>query len=79
MDKQQLMNEIKQYDFTLIELGLYLDTHPHDEKALRIYKSVAEKLDELTEKYEHNFGPLTIYGVQSGEHWTWINDPWPWE
>ena len=79
MDKERLMDEIKQYDFTLVELGLYLDTHPNDTKALRLYESVSEKLDELTEKYEHNFGPLTINGIHSAEHWTWIDGPWPWE
>ena len=79
MDKKRLMDEIKQYDFAIIELALYLDTHPNDAKALRIYESVSEKLEELKEKYEHNYGPLTICGVQSDEHWTWIDGPWPWE
>ncbi len=79
MDKLRLLEEIKQYDFTVIELALYLDTHPNDTKALRIYASVSEKLDELKEKYEHNYGPLTINGVNSGDRWTWIDGPWPWE
>ena len=79
MDKLRLLEEIKQYDFTLIELALYLDTHPNDTKALRIYASVSEKLNELKENYEHNYGPLTINGVNSGDRWTWIDGPWPWE
>lgn len=79
MDKNRLYEEIKQYDFTLVELALYLDTHPNDTKALRIYASVSEKLEELKEKYEHNYGPLTISGVNSGDRWTWIDGPWPWE
>ena len=79
MDKLRLLEEIKQYDFTVIELALYLDTHPNDTKALRIYASVSEKLEELKEKYEHNYGPLTINGVNSSDRWTWIDGPWPWE
>ena len=79
MDKQRLMEEIKDYDFTVVELALYLDTHPTDQKALDIYSAVSEKLESLKEKYEHNYGPLTICGVKSGERWTWVDGPWPWE
>ena len=79
MDKNKLFEEIKEYDFTVIELALYLDTHPNDVKALEIYTAVSEKLDRLKEQYEHNFGPLSIYGVNSGNRWTWIDGPWPWE
>ena len=79
MDKNSLLEEIRSYNFTLVELGLYLDTHPTDKKALEIYSAVSEKLEQLMEKYEHNYGPLTIGGVKSGERWTWIDGPWPWE
>ena len=79
MDKNRLMDEIKSYDFTIVELALYLDTHPNDTKALDIYNSIIDKLFDLKEKYEANFGALNIYGVNSGEHWTWIDGPWPWE
>ncbi len=79
MDKKSLLEEIRSYNFTLVELALYLDTHPTDKKALEIYSAVSEKLEQLMEKYEHNYGPLTIGGVKSGERWTWIDGPWPWE
>ena len=79
MDKNKLFEEIKSYDFAIVELALYLDTHPNDTKALDIYKSLSDKLEDLKEKYEHSYGPLSIYGVHSNERWTWIDGPWPWE
>ena len=68
MDKNRLMDEIKSYDFTIVELALYLDTHPNDTKALDIYNSIKDKLFDLKEKYEANFGPLNIYGVKTSKH-----------
>ncbi len=79
MDKNKLLDEIRYYDFAVVELALYLDTHPMDRKALKYYKTFSEKLKELMKKYEYNFGPLTIDGVNSGEKWTWVEGPWPWE
>jgi len=78
-EKNRLLEEIRSYGFTVLELALYLDTHPNDVKALRLYGAVSDKLKELQENYEQNYGPLTITGVNSGDGWTWINGPWPWE
>ena len=30
--------KIKEYDFAIIELGLYLNTHPDDDKALCLHR-----------------------------------------
>ena len=31
-------------------------------------------------EYEDAFGPLTAREVDTcSGHWTWIDDPWPWE
>ncbi len=79
MDREQLFHEIQRYSFTAVELNLYLDTHPTDAKALEMYQSIVDKLKDLTEKYEYNYGPLTAKGTNSGDHWTWIDGPWPWE
>ena len=34
MRQEEMLCRIKEYKFSIIELGLYLDTHPEDEKAL---------------------------------------------
>ena len=32
--RRKMIQEIRDYDFAITELALYLDTHPDDEKAL---------------------------------------------
>ncbi len=75
-----MMQRIKAYDFALVEMNLYLDTHPDDCQALALFKMYREKRSQLVEEYEALFGPyiVTVDNVQ-GDTFTWINDPWPWD
>ena len=51
-DKQkEMLKVIMAEEFTAVELNLYLDTHPHDKKALHFYNETVEKLDCLKEEY----------------------------
>jgi spore coat protein JB len=76
-----LLRQIMELQFTAIELNLFLDTHPGDEEALRDIRTVNNKLLPLMSEYEKNYGPLTPFSanIHDREHWTWINEPWPWE
>lgn len=75
--RKELINKIKCYQFAVIELALYLDTHPEDEKALCLHKKYCKELKELQDKYQKVYGPLTInYPCNK---WRWIEEPWPWE
>ena len=74
--REMLMN-IKEYDFALDELNLYLDTHPDDEKALCLHNKYARILKDLERDYQKVYGPLTAnYPCRK---WRWIEEPWPWE
>lgn len=75
--KEDLLNEIQSLYFAITELGLFLNTHPTDEKALCLHQEYANKLKDATEKYERAFGPLSIY--YPCNKWKWLNNPWPWE
>ena len=77
-DKMALMRQIQAYSFAVLEVGLYLNTHPNDAEAMAYYEKYNTLLRESTEAYECKFGPLTMRGVK-GDTWSWINDPWPWE
>ena len=75
--RQEMLAEIKSYRFAIIELGLYLDTHENDEKALCLHRKYAKELKELSDKYQKVYGPLTInYPCNK---WRWLEEPWPWE
>ena len=75
--REELMMKIKGYNFAVIELGLYLNTHPDDEKALCLHNAYAKKLKDLKDKYQKVYGPLTIY--YPCNKWRWLEQPWPWE
>lgn len=75
--RREMMEQIKCYNFAIIELALYLDTHPDDEKALCLHRKYAKEYKELKDKYQKIYGPLTInYPCNK---WRWLEEPWPWE
>ena len=77
--KKKLLKEIKQIDFVLKDLNLFLDTHPCHREALEMYNKYEKKSRQLTYEYEKSFGPLTPSAGNNGETWDWIKGPWPWE
>ena len=77
-NREALMRKIQEVDFALYETTLYLDTHPCDEKALKLHKEYAEASKELKKHYSEMFGPLTpAHNMQDA--WEWVCGPWPWE
>jgi spore coat protein JB len=76
--REQLLREIQAADFTLIDLNLYLDTHPSDQRALTLYNNSAQRAKMLRDNYERMYGPLTPMSY-SAYPWQWIASPWPWE
>ena len=77
--REHLLRQIQALAFAQNEWVLFLDTHPHEQRALRQYHKVTAQLKELEECYNENFGPLTPADVRAENDWTWVNSPWPWE
>jgi len=78
--KQMLLDKLRAYEFTALELNLYLNSHPDDKKALADYNSAARQVMALKNEYERLYGPLLNFGFGYSQHpWQWINEPWPWE
>lgn len=73
-----LRDRLKAVSFAVLETALYLDTHPDCAEALSHYDKLRCELEEVTEQYEKQYGPLTIFDNDGG-YWNWINSPWPWE
>ena len=74
------LRRIQQLNFTMIDLGLYLNTHEDCEEALILYGKVQLMHAAAKTKYEECYGPLTIEGVDTEKDgWSWISGPWPWE
>ena len=75
--REEMAMKIRELDFALVELGLYLDTHPEDRRALCLHNNYARQVKELKDKYQKVYGPLTMdYPCNK---WRWLEQPWPWE
>ncbi|MBQ1504376.1 MAG: spore coat protein CotJB [Oscillospiraceae bacterium] len=78
MNRAELLRAIQIADFALVEANLFLDSHPDDENALRYYGTYKKRLDELTEDYVNQFGPLTARQYEGWDRWKWVDEPFPW-
>ena len=79
INRENLLREIQAADFALIELNLYLDTHPYEQRTVTIYKNMLQRAKMLRDTYERLYGPLTITSPHVRCPWQWIDSPWPWE
>lgn len=76
----QLLEEIQAIDFVLVELNLYLDTHPDDIATTQQFNEAAKKSMELKVEFEKKFGPLMHFGYSYFNYpFNWGDTPWPWQ
>ena len=74
-----LMKKIMQYDFTLKELNLYLDTHPNCRRALAMFQKFRKLREDAVKEYNEKYGPLTPEQNTNTQRWQWVDAPFPWE
>ena len=77
MTRKEMLKKIKCLKFAVVELALYLDTHPNDTKALCLHNKYSKELKEICDKYQKGYGQLTI--EYPCNKWRWLEEPWPWE
>ena len=77
MDRREMAIKIKEYQFAVTDIALYLNTHPEDKKALCLHREYTKMLKELRDQYQKVYGPLTI--EYPCNKWRWLEEPWPWE
>ncbi|MFD1677437.1 spore coat protein CotJB [Alicyclobacillus fodiniaquatilis] len=77
----QYLHELQSVDFVLVELTLYLDTHPDDATALAQFQQFQKRKENLVQQFESAFGPLYQYGgsPNNTNKWEWSEAPWPWQ
>lgn len=76
--REKMLHDIMAADFTLIDMNLYLNTHPYDQRAIIFYNNYVTMARMLRMNYEKSYGPLTP-ATYSNCPWQWIEPPWPWE
>ncbi|QEK12759.1 spore coat protein CotJB [Crassaminicella thermophila] len=79
-DRLDLLFKIMELENCCVDLNLYLDIHPTDQKAVMDYNTYSYQLAGLKKQYECMYGPLSNFGTAPSQYpFRWIEDPWPWE
>lgn len=73
------MQELQALSFAIVELGMYLDTHPEDEKSLALFRQYVELYEDGMRRYEAQYGPLVQRNAGMDGNYNWLQSPWPWE
>ncbi len=75
----QLMYKLQELQFSALEVRLYLDTHPFDQKAQQDFSTLTYHIMQIMPQVEQYYGPLLQYGYSKENPVRWIEEPWPWE
>lgn len=79
MNRKQMLEWVQMLGFCVVDMQLYLDTHPEDKEAFEYFEEVVEMYEKAVKKFEENFGPLTAKSSVMHGKWTWSDMPLPWE
>ena len=79
MSRDELLQKISALDFYIIDMNLYLNTHPNDNEAIMMYNYCVKQVKELREEYNRLYGMLLAGSSVSRQPWQWIENPWPWQ
>ena len=78
-EREDMLMQLQELKFAMIELGLYLDLNDKDRNAINLFNEYQKKEKELCKMFENKYGPLTFDSMEYKNTWTWDNGPWPWE
>lgn len=77
--KEQILHDIGVVDFVLVDLMLYLDTHPYDCKAMEYFNHYSRIKNQMSREFSQKYYPLTKDMAESNREWRWGMAPLPWE
>ncbi|MDQ0087086.1 spore coat protein JB [Paenibacillus anaericanus] len=76
----EMLEKLQALDFVLVELNLYLDTHPDDLQAIEQFNQLTFERTNLANHFQQLYGPLQNFGrAYSKFPWEWSKVPWPWQ
>ncbi len=82
MNKEQkkMLYEISMIDFAIVEMNLYLDTHPCDTETIAYITQYNRVKSKMMQEYANRYWPLSVRSIMECENeWTWALTPLPWE
>lgn len=79
-EREMSLWKVQAYEFALLEVGLFLNTHPTDKTALSYFKQYRDMKHQAESDFTKKFGPITMDHMHNDlSTWKWIENPWPWE
>lgn len=80
-EQEKLLHDIGILSFIVIELSLFLDTHPTDQNALKYFNHYNRLANQARQEYSDKFTPLTLScaDTSGSNEWNWALAPMPWE
>lgn len=78
-ERLELLKQVQCYNFAAYDMLLYLDTHPEDKKAFKMFQELVKKTNDLKCEYEKEFGPLNQFTTANQDCFNWLDNPWPWD
>ena len=79
MSRKELLKKLSAASFAVVDLQLFLDTHPKDAVALATMKKYMKEAALLRKEFESRFGPLMPQDIYGDTSFEWVNSPWPWD
>lgn len=77
-ERDMLLKKIGTLKFAVLDIDLFLDTHPGDAGMLKLREEYKQQLEPMVAEYEQKYGPLTK-AANTTNTWAWVKDPWPWD
>ena len=79
-EQAKMLTDLDALEFAMIDLNLYLDVNPDDQRAIELYNKYRLENEELLKLYQDRFGPILLNSdALNNMPWMWDNRPWPWE
>ena len=78
-DREHLLRDIGMADFVLTELALFLDTHPHDHRAMEYFNHYNRIKNQMEKEFSQKYFPLNLRLTDCSKEWRWGEAPLPWE
>ncbi len=78
-NKEQMLCDIGIVSFVVVELVLFLDTHPGDTKAIQYFNHYSSIRQQMLKEFAEKYYPLTLDSACAQQTFGWGEAPLPWE
>lgn len=79
MTRRPRIPDLYAADFAVVDLGLYLDTHPNDREALRAFRAAVAERGRARREYLAEGKDLTLSDGADRDRFSWVEGKAPWE